>query len=185
MCEYIAHAFGGVNKKHKREFDTMTNTIELNYLNLGSMAFDTLVLPSSEEEINEFFAVLNPMDSDVELQWVEFDFSPKGNYNDLSLNELKELSEIADLQEFDMVYYACDSFDEALTVYQNSDYIIYNECVNDYDLGYFIAEDMGLISANDDSIIVRYFDYDAYGRDCRLEGNYTQYDYDTCVCILY
>lgn len=164
----------------------MTNTLELNYLNLGNMAFDTLVLPSSDQEIDAFFTTINPMDSDVELQWVEFnDFSPKAQYNDLCLSQLKELSEINDLETFDMVYYACDSFDEAMEKFNSGDYVIYNDCTGDYDLGYEIADQTGIIDTNKNDILTRYFDYEAFGRDCRLEGRYTQYDYDTCVEIIY
>lgn len=160
----------------------------LNYLNLGNMAFDTLVLPASDEEIDLFWNRLNPMDSDCELQWVDSEFTNLvSNYNDLSLSELKELSELSDheFENFDLVFYACDNFTEAMEIFANDNYIIYSDCRNDYDLGYEIAEQQGLISANDDSILARYFDYDSFGKDCRLEGNFTQVNSDTVIEIIW
>lgn len=161
----------------------MTN-LELNYLNLGNMDFATLVLPADDSEIKEFFDKLNPMDSDCELQWVELEIDTKGRYNELSLSQLKELAEVDCLETFDKVYTAVEMFDKAMEKYNNGEFTIYDECENDHDLGYEIATQTDLFcGADEDSVLVRYFDYAKFGQDCRFEGSYTQYDFCTMVEI--
>jgi antirestriction protein len=162
----------------------MTNVLELNYLNLGNMAFDTLTLPATEEEINEFFEALNPMDSDCELQWVESDVTV--NLNDLSLSQLQIVSELDNIEDFAMVFEAMDNrFEDAIEKLENGEYTIFTDCKNDYDLGWELASRNGIVDPNDDSILARYFDYEAYGRDCRFEGSFTQIDSETYVEIHY
>lgn len=162
----------------------MSIELELNYLNLHDYKFRTLTLPSDDDSINEFFEELNPNGLyDVELQWTELEISTKANYNYLCLSQLKELSEIDDLREFDMIFYACNDFNEALEIYNDGMYMIYDDCKNDSDLGYYIATQCGYVDEQKDDILHRYFDYEKFGQDCRFEGNFTQYDYDTVIEI--
>lgn len=165
----------------------MTNTIELNYLNLGTMDFATLELPASSEEISEFFAKLNPNDQDCELQWCEMPVGElKGDYNSFYLSQYKELAEVEDLEEFDMVLVACDNmFDVAMQKYTDGEYRIFTDCKNDFDLGWEIATESGIVNSQDDSILSRYFDYEKFGQDCRFNGSYTQIGYDTMIEIFY
>jgi hypothetical protein len=155
----------------------MTN-LELNYLNLGSYKMGTLNLPATEEVINEFWETLNPMDSDCELQFVVSDLD--SDLDKLSLSQLQIVSELDNIEDFDKLYQACDSFEEAIEMLENSSYTIFENCENDYDLGYEIAERNGIIT-DEESILARYFDYEAYGRDVRFEGSFHWVDATTVV----
>ena len=157
----------------------MTNVLELNYLNLSSYKMGTLVLPATEEEINSFWETLNPMDSDCELQYVVSDLDSE--LDKLSLSQLEIVSELDNIEDFDKLYQVCDSFEEAIEMLENHEYTIFEECESDYDLGYELAARNGIVDPEDNSILARYFDYEAYGRDCRFEGSFHWVDSSTVV----
>ena len=157
----------------------MTNVLELNYLNLSTYSMGTLELPATEEEINSFWEKLNPMDSDVELQYVVSDLD--SNLDNLSLSQLEIVSELDNIEDFDKLFQACDSFEEAIEMLENHEYTIFEECESDYDLGYELAARNGIVDPEDNSILARYFDYEAYGRDCRFEGSFHWVDSNTVV----
>lgn len=161
----------------------MTNVLELNYLNLGNMDFATLTLPASNEEINEFFETLNPMDTDCELQWVESELDV--NLNNLSLSQLKIVSELDNIEDFEAVFQACDVFSEAIEHLENGTYTIFENVENDYDLGWELAERNGIVDPNDDSILAKYFDYTKYGQDCRFNGGFHWINFNTVVELHY
>lgn len=63
-------------------------------------------------------------------------------------------------------------------------FLIYAEVETDYDLGYYYAHELGMLEELKGSTLARYIDYEAYGRDIRLEegGVYTQNG--SYVCML-
>lgn len=99
-----------------------------------------------------------------------------------TLNELAERLQEINGDDLEIILQAESNIDTALEILENGDYRIYTDCKDDSDLGYIIAEEQGLILDND-TILARYFDYESYGRDCRLEGNFTQIAYDTVLEI--
>lgn len=71
---------------------------------------------------------------------------------------------------------------EALDILENNEFIVYNNC---QDMGDVAREalDMTCMLEGQNEILVRYFDYDAYGRDLEIEGTFLQADSDTYVEI--
>lgn len=72
------------------------------------------------------------------------------------------------------------SIEELVTLLDNTDcFMMYAEVENDYELGYYYIHELGLIQELKESVLERYIDYEAYGRDVRLEegGIYTHNGY--------
>lgn len=59
------------------------------------------------------------------------------------------------------------------------DLVLYEDVHTEYDLGYYWAIDSGCYNLDDREPLVRYFDYEAFGRDIGLESNggFTSYGY--------
>lgn len=94
---------------------------------------------------------------------------------DLSVEELEALLDVGEYT---------GSIEEVVSLIDNTDcFLVYSQVENDYDLGYLYAHELGLLDELKGSTLVRYFDYEAYGRDIRLEegGVYTQNGYYVCM----
>ena len=64
------------------------------------------------------------------------------------------------------------SIEELLTLVDNTDcYLVYRDIQDDSDLGHYLIEEMGLLQdwKASGSPLANYIDYEAYGRDVRLE----------------
>lgn len=64
------------------------------------------------------------------------------------------------------------SIEELITLADNTDcYMVYRDIQDDSDLGYYFIEEMGLLQEwrTNGNPLARYIDYEAYGRDVRLE----------------
>lgn len=166
--------------------------LEVMVQNLYNSRVRTIKLPASDEEVKEFFEILNPGGlHDCEVVNVEItgkapELTVLHGLHDLTFSELNRLAKkLEEDPEFALVFMACDNLDEAIKKFDNGDYRIYRECENDYDLGYEIATDLGIVKPNENSVVAQYFDFEAYGRDRRLNGDFKQVLYDTFVEITY
>ena len=96
-----------------------------------------------------------------------------GEYDNLDdLNELAEAIE-EDLEKAEALIYF--GYSEADEIREHIDDIIYiTSCKawenSDYEIGYYYAETMGCLEIPD--YLKNYFDYEAYGRDIRIEGSF-------------
>lgn len=73
---------------------------------------------------------------------------------------------------------------DLMNLLDNTDcFVLYDGIENDYDLGYYYTHEMGMIQELKDSVLANYIDYEAYGRDVRLEegGGYTGNGYYVCM----
>lgn len=78
------------------------------------------------------------------------------------------------------------SIEELLILLENTDcFMIYEDIEDDYDLGYYFIQEMGLIQELSamGSVLANYIDFEAYGRDVRIEqgGIYTSGNYYVCL----
>jgi antirestriction protein len=73
-------------------------------------------------------------------------------------------------------------FLDALDAYQDGSlgFHVYHDCKDMSDVAYYVVEEHGLI-VGASSLIQSYFDYEAYGRDLAIEGNFVQLDSTTYV----
>lgn len=94
----------------------------------------------------------------------------------------QELGEYVSLDELNRVAEALEAWDdsgltEAVVEIWGVDTLLnstpddyhFFEADSDEDIGYYYAEEFGLFSGNNNDVLERYFDYEAYGRDIRFE----------------
>lgn len=142
--------------------------------NEGILSGEWLELPATSEEVE---AVKNRTGYDETHE--EYFITDYESNIDLTIGEfddIDELNELAELIEQDpeaveaLLYFGYDTPEE---IRENIDRVLYicEEGYNeDYEIGYAFAEELGYIDIPEN--IKSYFDYEAYGRDIRLEGSF-------------
>ena len=63
------------------------------------------------------------------------------------------------------------NLEEATRIANNNDYIIYYDCNDMTDIAHQIVEECRYLDNVPDNV-AKYFDYEAYGRDLQIEGNF-------------
>lgn len=110
-----------------------------------------------------------------------------GEYTSIeALNELAEA--IEELSEYEqekleavLECELCHSIQDVRAALDSlDDYDLIDGIDDDEQLGYYYAEEVGCIDIPQH--LRNYFNYEAYGRDIRLEGNIT---YTSCGCLIY
>lgn len=150
----------------------------LGLYNEGILSGEWLTLPATEEEIQgvynrtgydeeheEYF--ITDYESDVNgLEIGEYD-----NIDDL--NELAELIDDEDPEKIEaLIYFGYDTPDEIRDHLDDISYITTPSGAESEEeaIGYYYAEECGGLDIPDN--IKSYFDYEAYGRDIMLEGQF-------------
>lgn len=64
------------------------------------------------------------------------------------------------------------SLQEALDIMESGDYSVYSDVYDDSDLGYEVVNRLGELPQD---TIESYFNYEAFGRDVRLDGRFIDY----------
>lgn len=96
------------------------------------------------------------------------------NLNNLAEGETED--QFVEQLELLHVYYKCVDSPEiksACECVEDQNYIQINDCWTDQDLGIALASERGLLHqlekiSTEDTCFENYFDFDAYGRDCRI-----------------
>lgn len=145
--------------------------------NEGILVGEWLRLPATTEEIealknrigiNAFYEEWFIADYECEL-----DGFTVGEYEDMDyLNEVAEA--MANMTEDDMLAFEAMisegyDFHEAMDKLSSGDYRIYSDCKDMTDVAYEMVEESGMLD-NVPEFAARYFDYESFGRDVRLEG---------------
>ena len=101
-------------------------------------------------------------------------------FNEIVKEEKEYLMDEYNLDEddIDMIFnnYGLDYRDRAVVGY------VFEDC---YDLGYEEAWSLGYIDSNNDSIVSRYFDYEAFGEDLANEEYYCKLTDGRIVSLMY
>lgn len=154
----------------------------------GELVGEWLELPATSEEIEACKERIG-----INAQYEEYfitDFEcdvngvTVGEYD--NLEELNELAEnLADFDEYRAhVFGWCISngysMEEAVNC--SEDYTVYEDCTDMSDVAYQVAEELGYLASIPEHLQY-YFDYEKLGRDLEIEGNYTWYNYNTCIEI--
>ena len=169
--------------------------------NEGELVGEWVSLPVDKEELNAVFDRIMICHDDkmyydeVGCPYEEYfitdyecDFYQIGEYEDLdSLNEMAEELESLDDDQEEIVKILMSeygySLEDAAEKVNNGDYIIYSDCDDMTDVAYQVVEECGYL-ANIPETVARYFDYEAFGRDLGLEGNFSFMNNGDCVEIL-
>lgn len=180
MCEKILSAF-------------VTN---LGKYNEGELVGAWLDFPTTEFELKMtlFEIGINKQYEEVFITDYESDIEGLtdclGEYeNLLALNYLAKKIEEADCTADELealIDYGeyTSGVEDLITLLDNTDcFVLYGEVEDDSDLGYFMIHEMGLLQELKGSVLEHYIDYEAYGRDLRIEegGLYTKNGYYACM----
>lgn len=150
-------------------------------MNLGTNAGAWVNLPMDSGELSSFIRT-NRISTPIHEEYIIADYEnedfPITISEYTSVWELNEMAEDffnldEDEQEVIRAYMeSCSSsFSEVKTLIEDHDDLFLVSDIEDaYDLGHYLIEDTLAMIKNLDTI-VRYFDYEAFGRDCLLEGN--------------
>lgn len=135
-------------------------------------------LPVSQEELKKVFERIG-INEEYEEYFItdyECDLYEVGEYENIDkLNDIAErIKELAEekskvvkalIQKLDYTLY------EAIDKVNSGDYMIYNDCENMTDVAYQVVEECGYLENVPDNV-ARYFDYESFGRELEIEGNY-------------
>jgi antirestriction protein len=157
--------------------------------NEGELVGKWIDFPIDEDDLNEVFYEIGMNYTDGDGQYInrgyeeyfftdwDCDFSHNfGEYESvLKINEIAE--KLQDWDE-DTFKAACEIWDiNEVLDHDQSDYVLYYDVNNDYDLGYYWAVESGCYDLEKMGNLANYIDYEAFGRDINLEtdGGFTSY----------
>jgi len=155
--------------------------------NEGELVGEWVELPISEEELQEVFKRIG-INEEYEEYFItdyECDFYEVGEYENIeTLNEIAEKMEELSEEEQKVVKAIMNdlSYDleEATRIANDGNYRFFYDCENMSDVAYEIIKEDGLLD-NVPKNIADYFDYEAYGRDLQIEGNFIFLDNDEVI----
>lgn len=173
-----------VPRKPPREGETeMEDILQVYIENTRTCEGGWLTLPADEEEIRSFLRsevkigeeccyTISGWESDYWDRIDDFE-------NIYALNE--EAQRIDDMNDYEQktMRAAVEVFGDEAHQMDIDELVLYEGVHTDYDLGYYWAVESGCYSLDDREPLVRYFDYEAFGRDIDLESNggYSSYGY--------
>lgn len=146
--------------------------------NEGELIGEWVELPVSQEELKKVFERIG-INEEYEEYFItdyECDLYEVAEYENLdTLNEIAERIEELDEEESKVVKALMPqlgyTLDEAIDKVSSGDYMIYNDCENMTDVAYQVVEECGYLENVPDNV-ARYFDYESFGRELEIEGNY-------------
>ena len=157
--------------------------------NEGELIGEWATLPISEKELQELFERIG-INEEYEEYFItdyECDFYEVGEYENIkTLNEIaekwgelnEEAQKVAKAIMNDLGY----NLEEATRIANNNDYIIYYDCNDMTDIAHQIVEECRYLDNVPDNV-AKYFDYEAYGRDLQIEGNFIFLNNDEVIEI--
>lgn len=162
----------------ERKYNRIAIT-NLGKYNEGTLAYKWLDLPFTETELEDALQEIGVGDEyeEVFISDYEFEFDYEiGEYEDLeTLNEMFQKIDEFDSEFYDVAnaYFSIRNNDLqlAIDVYENGEYIIYNDCSDMSEVAEQVLLESGELNSIPDHL-QRYFDYEAYGRDMDLEGDF-------------
>lgn len=153
--------------------------------NEGELVGEWLTLPATEEEIEECLERIGIDDEHEEYFLTDWESETPGLCEGLHVGEysiLENLSEaledVPDDIDEDALAAALDDFStwaEALEVVSKGNYNVYYGCETMEDVAREYCEECGVLNGIPENLRY-YFDFEAYGRDMALEGNFVYYD---------
>ena len=156
--------------------------------NEGELVGQWIEFPISRED---FKAALVEIEIDgkeyEEYFFTDWDYA---DYPDFGFSEHTSIATVNDIAKqledystYDMqkAHAICEVWSAAEIQGVNLDeFVLYDDINNDYDLGYYWAIESGVYDAKSwDNPLLKYIDYEAFGRDIRLEcdGGFTKYGF--------
>lgn len=146
--------------------------------NEGELIGEWVELPASNEELKKVFERIG-INEEYEEYFItdyECDLYEVGEYENIDkLNDIAERIKELDEEKSKVVKALIQKLDytlyEAIDKVNSGDYMIYNDCENMTDVAYQVVEECGYLENVPDNV-ARYFDYESFGMELEIEGNY-------------
>lgn len=146
--------------------------------NEGELIGEWVELPASQEELKKVFERIG-INEEYEEYFItdyECDLYEVGEYENIDkLNDIAERIKELDEEKSKVVKALIQKLDytlyEAIDKVNSGDYMIYNDCENMTDVAYQVVEECGYLENVPDNV-ARYFDYESFGMELEIEGNY-------------
>lgn len=157
--------------------------------NEGELLGEWVELPISEDELNNVLKRIgiNEMYEEYFITDYETDFDYEiGEYD--SISKLNDLAyQLQDIKEGKEVIKAMlesgYDMEESIEKFKNNDFVIWSDCRDMSDVAYYYVEESGMLNNVPDGL-AQYFDYELFGRDMYLEGDYIFTNNGNCIEIL-
>ena len=157
--------------------------------NEGELLGEWVELPISTDEFNNVLERIGINDKYKEyfISDYETDFDYEiGEYDSISeLNDLAyQLEDIEDGKEvIKAMLESGYDMEESIEKFKNNDFMIWYDCEHMYDVAYCYVEETGMLDNVPDGL-AQYFDYELFGRDMYLEGDYIFTNNGNCIEII-
>lgn len=137
--------------------------------NEGELVGKWISLPISEEELEEVLKEIGINEEYEEYFFIDYDCEVSLNLSEYE--SIEHLNELAEKLESDVIKAVAELYgiEEAMET-DEDDWIVYFYIHTDYDLGYYIIEESGCYDTSELGNLSNYIDYEAFGRDVRLEA---------------
>ena len=149
--------------------------------NEGELIGEWVTFPISAEEEAEIFERIGINEFYEEYFFTDYEYEFEADFSEYaSIAELNEIcEELEEWKNYEDEFCAATEiydFDEAMKL-SPFDCLLLTDVNDDYDLGYYYAVECDCIQLTE--AVERYFNFEAYGRDIRLEtnGDFTYYGY--------
>lgn len=101
---------------------------------------------------------------EVDIDWSNYEYS--------SIDELNEIAEKLDDWDLELLEAASEVYGFNYVIDNDpDDYILLPDVLTDYDLGEYYVYEVQCIDFGGNRVLENYFDFEAYGRDIRLDGD--------------
>ena len=150
--------------------------------NEGELIGEWVTFPIEEDELEEVFERIGINDQYEEYFFTDYDCDVPsvckdlGEYSSIdNLNELAEALESVDNEDLLAAALELGGYSTQDIIENIDDYILYPDIKNDYDLGCEYIVEGGIFDTPDN--LENYIDYEAFGRDLRMDlyGTFTDY----------
>lgn len=149
--------------------------------NEGKLRFEWLTLPFTEDERQDALKRIG-IDGIIYEEYFISDYEAPftiGEYDNIDdLNEKVEILKEFNYNEIEVIETYLnevnDDIDEAINVIHNGEYMLFEDCRNMAEVAERYLEETGMLHDMDD-ILARYFNYEAFGRDMAIDGNFHEY----------
>jgi antirestriction protein len=158
-----------------------------NYNENGADGGEWITLPMGDDDLSETLARIAGRMGDNDPEWAIHDYEWDDDFKGDAINEYSQIHElnewlqrVADLDAYDLKVYAAAVEiwgDRNVEPEDTDEYNLYPDIETDYDLGYYWAVESGCYDLDKMGSLANYIDYDAFGRDIRLEtdGGFSSY----------
>lgn len=140
--------------------------------------------PIDSDEFNEILSDIGCDDEHEEYFFPDWEspvnFGEYASYdhvNDVA-ERLEDIDEDDEIIEAILYEYSCN-IEEGLTILEDGNYTFHDNCDGMGDVARQVIADFYCLGCNhskDIDLLLRYFDYEAYGRDLEIEGHYIPAD---------